>query len=211
MKLAFSKKLNQVKVQKLQQSTLSELFRKLKLNQFLKELGFIKKRGISTTELLHVYFLTIIEKGQSINGALQTLCLAKYKTPLNDFINNYNRKWCRLLSRVSRMSMSLHSGNIQDNKIIIDDTKKEKSGKKADFVAWFFDHSEQKYYYGFQNIVMAFYNGVVSIPLDFKFKIGRKRLQKNKEQREIPVGSETWKELYKLSGKWKNRVNPLVN
>ena len=103
-----------------------------KLNQFLKELGFIKKRGISTTELLHVYFLTIIEKGQSINGALQTLCLAKYKTPLNDFINNYNRKWCRLLSRVSRMSMSLHSGNIQDNKIIIDDTKKEKSGKKAD-------------------------------------------------------------------------------
>jgi len=69
----------------------------------------------------------------------------------------------------------------------------------------FFDHSEQKYYYGFQNIVMAFYNGVVSIPLDFKFKVGRKRLKKNKEQREIPVGSETWKEL-KESKKSKNKI-----
>ncbi len=37
--------------------------------------------------------------------------------------------------------MSLHSGNIQDNKIIIDDTKNEKSGKNADFVAFFSDGS----------------------------------------------------------------------
>lgn len=205
MKLTYSKKLNHIKIQKLQQTSLAKIFTKLKLNFFLKELGFIKKRGIGTPELFFVYFLIIIEKGRSINQTLKKLCLERYKTPLNDFINNYNRKWSKLLSRVSRVYMSKHSKNVKDCKIIIDDTKKEKSGKKTDFLAWFYDHSQQRYYHGYQNIVMAFYNGVITIPLEFKFKIGRKRLKRNKEQRKIPVGSETGKEL-KESKKSKNKI-----
>lgn len=195
MKLAHTKKLNHIKIQKLQQSSLVQLFRQLKLSCFLKELGFNKKRGIPTNELLHVCFLVIMQRSRSINEALITLCLKKYKTPINDLLNNYCLKWVKLLSRLSRVFMSQHSQNRDECKIIIDDTKKEKTGKKADFLAYFFDHSQQRYYKGFQNIVMAFYNGVVSIPIEFKFKVGRKRLKRNKDQREIPKGSETYKEL----------------
>ena len=205
MKLANSQKLNHIKIQKLQQSSLTQLFLQLKLSHFLKELGFNKKRGISTTELLHLFFMIVIERSRSINEGLQKLYMESYKTPVNDLINNYNRKWSQLLSRISRIYMSNHSKNKQVCKIIIDDTKKEKSGRKCDYLAWFFDHCEQRYYYGFQNIVMAFYNGKVAIPVGFKFKIGKKRLKKNKDQREIPAGSETAKEL-KESKQSKNKI-----
>ena len=205
MKLTYSKKLNHIKIQKLQQSALLQLFGKLKLSYFLNELGFNKKRGIPVKELFHVCFLVIMQKSRSINEALITLGFEKYKTPINDLLNNYKLRWSKLLSRTSRIFMSLYTQDRDECKIIIDDTKKEKSGKKADFLAYFFDHSQQKYYKGFQNIVMAFHNGIISIPVEFKFKVGKNRLKRNKDQREIPTGSETYKEL-KESKQSKNKI-----
>lgn len=205
MKLTNSQKLNHIKIQKLQQSSLQTQFTELKLIHSLKKLNFIKKRGCGIIELFYIYFLVIIEKGRSINESLQKLCLEKYKSPINDLINQYDYKWSKLLLSVSHVFMKNFSEKIDDCKIIIDDTKKEKSGRKVDYIAWFFDHSQQRYYYGFQNIVMAFYNGVIAIPIEFKFKIGRKRLKKNKEQRKIPKGSETEKEL-NASKQSKNKI-----
>ena len=61
--------------------------------------------------------------------------------------------------------------------LIIDDTAKEKTGRRVENSSWFVDHCRKVYYMGYQAIVAAWHNGVVSIPLDFELKIGKARIK----------------------------------
>ncbi len=51
------RKLNHVKIKKLQIDSLKKLFTEFRLSLFLKECGFIKKRGTSIEELISIFFL----------------------------------------------------------------------------------------------------------------------------------------------------------
>ena len=199
------RKLNHVKIKKLQIDSLKKLFTEFRLSLFLKECGFIKKRGTSIEELISIFFFVLFEGNRSINKGLEKLSFLKYKTPINDLLKNPDSKWSKLLFCISRIFMNNTEHSQEDGKIIIDDTKKEKTGQKVDFSAWFFDHSNQNYYKGFQNIVMAYYNGKIAIPIEFKFKIGRRKLKPNTKQPEYSKNSAT-KKLIKEAKQSKNKI-----
>ncbi|MDP8268464.1 MAG: transposase, partial [Candidatus Tenebribacter davisii] len=61
--------------------------------------------------------------------------------------------------------------------LIIDDTSKTKSGRKVQWLSWFYDHSKSQYFTGFQNILCAYTNGRTAIPIDFEFKIGKSKVK----------------------------------
>ncbi len=73
--------------------------------------------------------------------------------------------------------------------LIIDDTKKEKTGKKVDFLSWFYDHLDNTYYRGFQNVMCSYFNGFQSIPLSFHLKIGNYRRIDSDNKKEYESGS----------------------
>ncbi len=61
--------------------------------------------------------------------------------------------------------------------LIIDDTAKEKTGRKGENLTWFYDHCKKNYLIGYQVVVAVWHNGTVAIPLDFEFKIGSSKVK----------------------------------
>ena len=66
----------------------------------------------------------------------------------------------------------------KDAYLIFDDTAKEKTGNRGEFLTWFRNHSQNKYFKGFQNITMAWFNGKSIIPVDLEMKIGKSKVKK---------------------------------
>jgi len=57
--------------------------------------------------------------------------------------------------------------------LIIDDTAKEKTGRRVENSSWFVDHCRKVYYMGYQAIVAAWHNGVVSNPWILSLRLGK--------------------------------------
>ncbi len=137
-----------------------------------------KKRGISIFNMLHLILLFILENSNSIyQGMAKNNCSA-LKTPINDMLNNPNYNWRNFLYSISKI-FTKHCYNDESDIgcLIIDDTSKTKSGRKVQWLAWFYDHSKDQYFTGFQNILCAYTNGRTAIPIDFEFKIGKSKVK----------------------------------
>jgi hypothetical protein len=89
-------------------------------------------------------------------------------------LNNPNYKWRNLLYKISVMFIKL-SGATKDSCLIVDDTSKKKTGRKSEFLSWFYDHSEGTYFRGFQNITAVWCSTKSAIITDFELKIGKKK------------------------------------
>ena len=162
-------------------SKIEELFSKLSLKRALHESGIKKEKGYTVLELLNYLLLIMMEKGSSINNGLVRLNLKKVKTPINDLISNEIYNWRNLLFKVAKRYTKLFPAiSKEDSILIIDDTAKEKTGRKSDLISWFRDHCGNRFFKGYQNLTIAWSNGRIVIPLDFEMKIGKNSASKSK-------------------------------
>lgn len=166
----------QVKLSRTEKGQIFTLFRKFKLESLLRASNIVKARGHSIKDMLFVMLIIILESTNSIyNGIVINHCKSM-KTSINDMLNNPFYNWRQYLYSVAKMFMSLHFKKESDTGyLIIDDTSKRKTGKKVQGLSWFFDHSKNNYFTGFQNITLAFSNGRTTIPIDFEMKTGKKK------------------------------------
>ena len=171
-------KFSQVKTMTFAQSNANNLFLRFRLAQLLKSSGIVKEKGYGTLEMLFMMLLMILERSRSLYSGIINLQITKQKTPLNNMLNNEHYNWRKLLYLVVKRFTFLCP--VRDGKIsvlIIDDTAKEKSGRKGESISWFYDHCHKAFFMGFQVITAVLSNGSTAIPIDFELKIGKSRVK----------------------------------
>jgi hypothetical protein len=178
------KEYKQVKVSSLNSGLIIDLFEIFKFGSILKQVGIVKQKGHTIIELMLLFMFMILENKKSLYFGLKFNNISKFKTPINDMLNNSNYKWRKLLYKVALRFIKLSDTSCEnDNCIIFDDTSKVKTGKKTEYISWFHDHCLSKYFKGFQNITEVWSNGVSAVVLDFELKIGKKKVKKSKRPR----------------------------
>lgn len=174
-------KYNQVKLSSWNSGFMLDLFDLFKLKTFLKQVRIIKQKGHSIEEMLFIFMLIVLNNSKSIYSGLSKHQITKFKTPINDMLNNQSYCWRSLLFKVAKQFIKLsNTKDLNNTYLIFDDTSKEKTGKKTEGISWFRNHSKGMYFKGFQNITTVWSNGTSSIPIDFEFKIGKKRVKRSK-------------------------------
>lgn len=168
-------KFNQVKLSSVGSCSISEIFSLFKLSSLLLKCKINKSKGHSILSMLFSFLLIILENSNSVQNGILKLNVKNIKTPINDMLNNHCFHWRNLLYSVAKQFSKLcPTADLKDNFIAFDDTTKKKSGKKTDKISWFYDHSKNVYFKGFQNVTAVWSNGKSVIPVDFEFKIGKK-------------------------------------
>jgi len=131
----------QVKLSSNDSSNIVTLFKKFKLISILQKCNIMKSKGTSTYDMLYLLLLFILEKSNSVySGMLVNQCLS-LKTPLNDMLNNIQYNWRNYLYCIAKVFV-LFTFNAQTDtgSLIIDDSKKSKTGKKVQHLSVFYDH-----------------------------------------------------------------------
>lgn len=169
---------SQVKLGYLRHTNAVKLFSRFKLTQSLKHCNIEKSKGYEVIEMIYLMLVLILENASSINAGLTSVFNQKFKTPLNNMLNNEWYNWRKLLYHVASSFIKMYPANTSKKAVlIIDDTAKEKTGRYGQHVAWFVNHCKQTYYMGFQVVVAVYSNGKTTIPIDFELKIGKKKVK----------------------------------
>lgn len=205
MKFTHLEELNKVKIQTINNGSLNKLFNTFRFKSRLTRSKIKKERGHSIISLISIIFTVLMEGKRSIYAGLKSIFSESLRTPLFDMLENPNYDWKGLLYRIAKEFEKNQKENNKDKMIIIDDTKKEKTGKKVDFISWFYDHLENTYYRGFQNVMCSYFNGFQSIPLSFHLKIGNYRRIDSDNKREYEQGSKM-KSIVKYAKKKKSKI-----
>jgi len=174
MKFLRIAQISQVKTSNLVQSNAHFLFKRFNLKGILRATGIGKERGHSIEYMLYMMLIIMLQGSRSLFSGMASLQASKLKTPLNSMLNHDHYNWRNLLYRISgRFAKLCPTPEGKISALIIDDTAKEKTGRRVENSSWFVDHCRKAYYMGYQTIVAAWHNGVVTIPLDFELKIGK--------------------------------------
>ncbi len=153
---------------------------------------------------MHLMLIIMLKGSRSLFSGMVSLQAARLKSPINSMLNNEFYNWRNLLYRISSQFARLcptPKGKI--SALIIDDTAKEKTGRQVENSSWFVDHCRKAYYMGYQTIMAAWHNGVVTIPLDFELKIGKARI-KHANKSHYHKGTHT--EQRQRMAKWKKSM-----
>lgn len=189
MKFNCLEELNKVKIKQISNATLEKLFNTFRIQSRLTRSGIKKERGHSIISLIYIMFTVLMEGERSIFAGLKKLFSKSLRTPIFDMLDNPNYDWKGFLYRIAKEFEKNQKDNDKAKMLIIDDTKKEKTGKKVDFLSWFYDHLDNTYYRGFQNVMCSYFNGFQSIPLSFHLKIGNYRRIDSDNKKEYESGS----------------------
>ena len=182
---------SQVKTMNLAQNNANILFSDFRLKQLMKASGISKEKGYTPVEMLFLMLLMMLERSRSLYSGIVSLQKEKLKSPLNNMLNNEYYNWRKLLYLVVKRFAYLCP--VREGKtpvLIIDDTAKEKSGRKGENISWFVDHRRRAYFMGFQVIMSVWSNGTTAIPADLEVKIGKSRV-KHAAKTDYPKGSHT--------------------
>jgi hypothetical protein len=182
-------KICQVKINVLSTPLINKLFNTFKIASLLKKIGIFKSKGVPVIELLFYLFLLLFKDKQSTNHGLRCLRLEKYKSTINDLLNNHYFDWRKVMLYLAKhFSKRFKPEKGQSAVFIVDDTSKKKYGKKVEYLSWFYDHSLQCYYKGYQVVIGVWSNLKSYIPVDLVLKTGKHRC-KHSERGEYPSDS----------------------
>src|SRR5215469_3874317 len=177
------KKLNfsQVKSDEISRFSIEGLQKAYRIEHFLKLSKIVRVRGLHTFHIFHIFFLLIFQRTRSVYEGLKHLDHVSYKTTINNFLNHPFYDWRKLQLSVAKHFIKKHPPDMdKTNTLIIDDTAKRKTGKRIEYLGWFYDHCNASYFKGFQVLFVAWSNSRTCIPIDFVLKIGKSRCKGSK-------------------------------
>jgi len=160
----------------------------MKLTECFSGFKSFKKDGYSFKVVLSLLLLMVVTAGKTVNSSLSKLQEYGFTLGKDVFYrlkNNPTICWRRILWHiVMRFIRITESETPEEDKkrphyLIFDDTTIEKSGKKMEFIGKVWDHVMQRLLLGYKLLIMLYWDGKSSIPLDFS--IHREKGQKQEK------------------------------
>lgn len=153
---------------------LLSLFGRFSLAQALRRLGMEKQQGVSALQLIISLCLFRIN-GESIFSIYRKDFHSLLQTGKNCYYRMLNRDtmdWRTLLMRMAvRFMAILRKEGAEEAEqprcYIVDDTTLEKTGVSMEGVSRVFDHVKHKCVLGYKLLLLAFFDGRSTIPVDF--------------------------------------------
>ena len=152
------------------------IFKAMKLTESLSEFNYLKQSGYSSKYVLSLLLVMVVTANKTVSSSLLSLYEAGLtigKDVFYRFKNKDQRCWRRILWHIGmkfiRITASRESSEAvpKPHYLIFDDTTVEKSGKKMEYLGRVWDHVKQRSVLGFKILVMLYWDGKSSIPLDF--------------------------------------------
>jgi len=198
-------KISQVRSTNLSFPMMEKLFRRFNLCKLLQRAKITKEKGIPIIVLLLCLSLMLFKERRSTTYGLKSIGLAHRKTTMNDFLNNFSYNWRKVLLYVVSVYTRLYKPKEgKYSVLIIDDTSKEKQGKRVEYLSWFYDHSKCVFYRGYQVVIAAWSNLQTCIPIDIMLKTGKHRCKGSKKG-DYPPDSHAH-QMYRESRKGKTKI-----
>ena len=150
------------------------IFGRFGLSQTLRRLGLEKQQGVSALQLITSLCLFRFN-GESIFGMYRKDFHSLVETGKNCYYRMMGREgmdWRRLLLRMCvRFFAILRKEHAEETEqprcYIIDDTTLEKTGISIEGISRVFDHVKHKCVLGFKELILAYFDGRTTIPVDF--------------------------------------------
>lgn len=150
------------------------MFVKFGISQSLRRLGMEKQQGVSAVHLIISLCLFRINGESVFSMYCKRFCnlLPLGKNCFYRLLNRCTMDWRTLLLRMSlRFFAILRKENAEESDqprcYIIDDTTLEKTGPSIEGVSRVYNHVVHKYVLGFKALILAYFDGRSTIPVDF--------------------------------------------
>lgn len=161
-------------------------FKALKPTESLSEFKYFKKRGYSFQVIVSALLSVVLSAENTVHGYFSGVFGRNIEIGKDVFYrlkNNENICWRVILWHLATRFLCL-TGKEESNEgkpryLIFDDTVIEKTGKRIEFIGRTWDHVKQRSILGFKLLVMMYWDGISSIPLDFS--IHREKGQKEEK------------------------------
>jgi len=176
---------------------LTNIFKAMNLTDSFSEFNYLKGRGYSFKWVFSVLIVLVVTANDTILSSLSYLYGHGIKTGKDVFYRLKNNEyicWRRILWHIGMKFIRVTESNSlteearKPHYLIFDDTTVEKSGKKMEFIGRVWDHVKQRSVLGFKILVMLYWDGKSSVPLDFS-------IHREKGQRESKPYGMSKKEL----------------
>ena len=147
----------------------------MKLMEGFSAFSYIKRSGYNVKQVLSLLLVMVVTAHKTVLSSLSHLHengITIGKDVFYRLKNNDNVCWRQILwylgMRFIRVTKSKDTTDEQKpHYLIFDDTTIEKSGKKMEYLGRVWDHVKQRSLLGFKILVMLYWDGKSSIPLDF--------------------------------------------
>jgi hypothetical protein len=140
-------------------------------------LNSLKRRGYSMSSILSILVILPFINQASIHALLRSGSKNMAEGEKDVFYRGKNRQdidWRRILTSFANRFLSIIEKN--GNKaasglccLILDDSFLQKAGFKFEFIGRVFDHVSHRFLIGYKALVLCYYDGISTIPIDFSF------------------------------------------
>jgi hypothetical protein len=194
------------------------IFKSMKLTDSFSEFNKLKRSVYSFKLVLSLLTVIVVTAHKTVSSSLSSLSGYGIRIGKDVFYrmkNNETISWRRILFHICMKFIQITSTNSiltesgKPRYLIFDDTTVEKSGKKMEYIGRVWDHVKQRSVLGFKILVMLYWDGISSIPLDFSihrekgkresypFGMRKKDLRRQYSKKRIK-GSESGKRVNEL-------------
>jgi hypothetical protein len=162
------------------------IFKAMKVTESLSVFNAIKRCGYSFKLVLSLLIVFVVTTNRTVSSSLSSLYgygISIGKDVFYRLKNNEKICWRLILWHIGMKFIQVTSANSvsaeseKPRYLIFDDTTVEKSGKKMEFIGRVWDHVKQRSVLGFKILVMLYWDGISSIPLDFSIHRETGRLE----------------------------------
>jgi hypothetical protein len=154
------------------------IFQSMRMTRCFSLFSHFKQRGYGFNVVLSILIVIVVMANKSVSSSLSWLTehgIGIGKDVFYRIKNSESICWRHILWRIAMMFIRQTEANSKDEDkelkkpryLIFDDTTIEKSGKKMEFIGKVWDHVKQRCVLGFKVLVMMYWDGKSSIPLDF--------------------------------------------
>jgi len=193
-------------------SIITDTISKFNMKTLCHRSGLVKQAGYGAFDILVLLLLMPLMALTTVNQLVKAQyseIVKMKKDTIYRFKNNEKAPWRSLLMNVAKVfrqktsDKNLAPGVRLITAFIIDDTILKHAGWKIENLTRVFDHCLKRTFYGFKQLVLAFYDGVSTIPLDFSLhsekplKPNKRKRQHKKDVRSGSAGGRRRKELKK--------------
>ena len=201
-------------------SIITDTIREFNIKTLCHRSGLIKQAGHGAFDILVLLMLMPLMALKTVNQLVKdefSGLVKMKKDTIYRFKNNEKNPWRSLLMNVAKafrrktVGKGLPVGAKIITAFIIDDTILKHTGWKIENITHVFDHCLRKTFYGFKELVLGYFDGICTIPIDFSMhgekalKPAKKKKQYKKDVRPGSAGGKRRKELKR------NKINQAVD
>ena len=166
-----------------------DTLKKFKFKTLCRKVGIQKSDGFSATEILTLLLMLPLMALKNVHQLYKSAYAEKAAMQKDAFYrlkNNERYPWRSLLYAVARRFKELAGARNEQKDttvtaFILDDTIDQRVGYKIENISRVFDHVLRKVVFGFKILVLTYFDGTSSIPLDFSVH-AEKRLERKKAE-----------------------------